>query len=64
MRRTTALGWTAMLLTALGGCGGGDDLLLPGSAEPAHVTIQGDGQSGWYPPPTAVPSTAPPSSSR
>jgi hypothetical protein len=45
MRRTTALGWTA-LLTALSACGGGDNLLLPGSAEPAHVTIQGDGQNG------------------
>jgi hypothetical protein len=45
MRRTTALGWTAML-TLLGACGGGDNLLLPGSAEPAHVSIQGDGQSG------------------
>jgi Bacterial Ig-like domain (group 3)/Bacterial Ig-like domain (group 1) len=45
MRRTTALGWTAML-TILGACGGGGDLLLPGSAEPANVTVQGDGQSG------------------
>jgi Big-like domain-containing protein len=46
MRRTTALGWTA-LLTALGACGGGDNLLLPGSGEPAHVTVvQGDQQNG------------------
>jgi hypothetical protein len=46
MRRTTALGWTAML-TALGACGGGDNLLLPGSGEPATVTmVQGDGQNG------------------
>jgi Bacterial Ig-like domain (group 3)/Bacterial Ig-like domain (group 1) len=45
MRRTTALGWLAML-TTLGACGGGDDLLLPGSAEPATITIQGDGQNG------------------
>ena len=45
MRRTTALGWTAML-TVLGACGGGGDLLLPGSAEPANVTIVGSGQSG------------------
>jgi Big-like domain-containing protein len=46
MRRTTALGWTA-LLTALGACGGGDDLLLPGSGEPAHVTVvSGDLQNG------------------
>src|SRR6185437_4024663 len=46
MRRTTALGWTA-LLTILGACGGGGDLLLPGSAEPAKVTlVQGDQQNG------------------
>ena len=46
MRRTTALGWIA-LLTALGACGGGDNLLLPGSGEPAHVTVvQGDQQNG------------------
>jgi len=45
MRRTTALGWTA-ILTVLGACGGGGDLLLPGSAEPANVTVLGDGQSG------------------
>jgi hypothetical protein len=45
MRRTTALGWIATL-AALGACGGGDDLLLPGSAEPANVSIQGSGQSG------------------
>ncbi|HKT60913.1 MAG TPA: Ig-like domain-containing protein [Gemmatimonadales bacterium] len=46
MRRTTALGWTAMLI-ALGACGGGDNLLLPGSGAPATVTIvQGDGQNG------------------
>ena len=38
MRRTTALGCTA-LLTALAACGGGDNLLLPGSGEPAHVTV-------------------------
>jgi hypothetical protein len=45
MRRTTALGWTA-LLTVLAACGGGDNLLLPGSGEPAHVTLQGDQQNG------------------
>ena len=46
MRRTAALGWIAMV-TALGACGGGADLLLPGSGEPAAVTIlQGDGQNG------------------
>jgi Big-like domain-containing protein len=46
MRRATVLGWTAML-TALGACGGGDNLLLPGSGEPATVTmVQGDGQNG------------------
>jgi adhesin/invasin len=46
MRRTRALGWTA-LLTTLGACGGGDNLLLPGSSEPAHVAIvQGDQQNG------------------
>jgi hypothetical protein len=46
MRRTTALGCTA-LLTALAACGGGDNLLLPGSGEPAHVTVvQGDQQNG------------------
>jgi len=45
MRRTTALGWTA-LLTTLVACGGGDNLLLPG-AEPATITmVQGDGQNG------------------
>lgn len=46
MRRWTALGW-ATLASAAVACGGGDDLLLPGSADPAAVSlVQGDQQNG------------------
>jgi hypothetical protein len=46
MGRGTALRWIA-LVSAAAACSGGDDLLLPGSAEPASVAlVQGDQQNG------------------
>lgn len=46
MGRGTALRWIA-LVSAVTACGGGDDLLLPGSAEPASIVlVQGDQQNG------------------
>ena len=46
MTRSTALGWLA-LLAATTACGGGSDLLLPGSGEPAAVSLlQGNQQNG------------------
>jgi hypothetical protein len=46
MTRSTALGWLS-LLAATTACGGGSDLLLPGSGEPAAVSLlQGDQQNG------------------
>ncbi|MGN6393583.1 MAG: Ig-like domain-containing protein [Gemmatimonadales bacterium] len=46
MGRWTALRWVT-LVSAAAACGGGDDLLLPGSAEPTTVTlVQGDQQNG------------------